>query len=81
MGNVVRKNRFENKGDEYIDSFPKLKKWIVECRACHLKGYRPDMPEHVLNEFSYDGFLVRKYFDPLEINENGLCDICSKIIN
>ena len=28
-----------NEGEEYINAFPKLKKWINECLCCHEKGY------------------------------------------
>ena len=37
----------KNKGDLYIEKFPKLKKWINECNCCHCKGYDPDMPDKI----------------------------------
>ena len=36
-----------NKGEEYITAFPKLRKWINECICCHEKGYNPAMPEKI----------------------------------
>ena len=36
-----------NKGEEYLNKFPKFKKWINECVCCHRKGYNPDMPEKI----------------------------------
>lgn len=36
--------RKKNEGEQYLDAFPKLRKWINECCACHQKGYDPNMP-------------------------------------
>ena len=55
-------------GESWINSHPQFRKWINECIACHAKGYKPDMPSHQ----------VRGYFNPLQLNESGLCDQCSK---
>ena len=46
MGEVVMK-RNGNEGEEYINAFPKFKKWINECICCHEKGYKPNMPEKI----------------------------------
>lgn len=29
----------KNEGEEYINAFPKLRKWINECLCCHEKVY------------------------------------------
>lgn len=38
-----------NEGELYLQSYPKLRKWINECQICHAKGYKPDMPKHIAN--------------------------------
>ena len=66
-----------DKGQEYIDAFPKLKKWINECSCCHRKGYKPDMPEKItIVEGSTEVWHIKKYFKPLSVNQNGLCEVC-----
>ena len=71
-----------DKGEEYINAFPKFKKWINECVCCHTKGYDPSMPLHIgAYEYSLGVYYIKKYFRPLSINEDGLCEQCSKILN
>jgi len=55
-------------GELWISKYPQFRKWINECIACHAKGYKPDMPSHH----------VRGYFNPLLIDELGLCSQCAK---
>ncbi len=38
-----------NKGELYLQSYPKLRKWINECQICYSKGYKRDMPKHIAN--------------------------------
>lgn len=72
----------ENKGEKYIDTFPNLRKWINECVCCHRKGYKPELPETIsIVEGAQDVFYLKKYFKPLSINEQGLCEVCEKILN
>lgn len=72
----------ENKGDKYIVKFPKLKKWINECRCCHDRGYNPRIPEKITEvEGSLEVFYIKKFFKPLELNDDGLCKVCEKIFN
>ena len=71
----------KNTGDDYINRFPKLKKWINECLCCHDKGYDPAMPEKItVVEGSLEVFYIKKYFKPLLLNEDGLCPTCEKIL-
>lgn len=69
-----------NKGEEYIKAFPKLKKWINECLCCHEKGYNPSMPDKItIVDGSLEVYYIKKYFKPLYVNEDGLCSQCEKI--
>ena len=49
--------------------------------CCHRKGYKPDMPETIsIVEGAMDTYFIKKYFKPLQINEDGLCETCEKIL-
>lgn len=68
--------RKENRGEAYIEAFPRFKKWINECLRCHRKGYKPSMPEHIGGEYSMASYQIRKYFEPLELDADGICEYC-----
>ncbi len=71
-----------NEGEEYINAFPKFKKWINECLCCHEKGYKPSMPDKItIVEGSLEVCFIKKYFKPLPLNEDGICQQCQKIMN
>lgn len=71
-----------DKGQEYIDTFPKLKKWINECSACNRKGYDPNMPKKITTiDGSQEVYFIKKYFKPFTVNENGLCATCEKLFS
>lgn len=71
----------EDKGEEYLKMYPKLRKWINECAMCHYKGYKPDMPDEIYPHPSLASYHLRSYFKPLELNEDSLCKFCSTLIN
>lgn len=47
---------------------------------CHRKGYKPDMPEDIHPSGSAAASNLRSFFKPLGLNEEGLCETCSRII-
>jgi hypothetical protein len=72
----------KNKGDSYIEKFPKLKKWINECKCCHSKGYNPNLPKKITEvDDSLEVYYLKKYFKPLYINKDGICKTCEKILS
>ena len=78
----MKKLKKNNLGEEYINQFPKLKKWINECICCHSKGYKPDMPEKIsTQEGSLEVYYIKKYFKPLKLDESGLCEFCANALN
>jgi len=59
----------------YLKQYPEVRKWLNECLLCHSKGYKPNLPEKI-----HPGELaenIRRYFSPLEVNENNHCLTCS----
>lgn len=78
---VINISRID-KGEEYLNAFPKFRKWINECVCCNCKGYNPDIPDQITHvEGSLGSYFIKKYFTPLRLDENGLCDLCAKIKN
>ncbi len=76
------KRQKDNRGEQYINSFPKFRKWINECLCCHEKGYDPSMPNRInAVEGSLGAYFIKKYFKPLPLNQDGLCETCERIIN
>ena len=70
----------KNEGEQYIEAFPQFKKWINECICCHAKGYDPNMPDHIGHyKENMSAKFIRKYFKPLAINEDKMCEQCSAI--
>ena len=68
-------------GEQYINKFPMYKKWINECICCHEKGYKPSLPEKISTiEGSLGVYYIKKYFKPLPLNEEGLCEQCAKFL-
>jgi len=66
--NKKRDKKLE-RGEDYLQNFPQYQKWINECIVCHAKGYKPEMPSHQ----------IRGYFNPLAVNEFGMCDKCAQV--
>ena len=75
MGQIVKKI---NQGEEYIQTFPKFKRWINECIYCHTKGYDPSMPEQIGEGLG--AYYIKKYFNPLSLNKDGICEVCQHLI-
>ena len=73
--------KLNDKGEEYINKFPNLKKWINECICCHRKGYNPKLPDEIFKEKTYATYYIKKYFKPLYVNDKGLCEVCSKLLS
>ncbi len=75
------KRQREYEGEEYINAFPRFKKWINECLCCHEKGYNPSMPDKITTvDGSLEVYFIKKYFKPLPLNEDGLCAHCEKLL-
>ncbi|MCI8652804.1 MAG: hypothetical protein HFF11_03805 [Angelakisella sp.] len=64
-------------GDRYLESYPELRKWVLECPVCHRKGYRPDLPDRLGKTLKAQE--LRRYFQPMETDEMGFCTTCSRL--
>lgn len=64
----------------YLKMYPQLRrKWINQCVGCQQEGYKPDMPKNIFPGIAAQS--LRKYFQPLNVDEHGLCEICSKVLH
>lgn len=74
-------------GEDYLRQYPRFKKWIVRCMACGQTGYRLDLPEETTTRMFREEIPtaaaqnIRKFFRPLVLDQNGLCDQCSAASN
>ena len=65
-------------GEEYLVMYPSFRRWINRCIACGAQGYKPEMPEN--NEPGFKGQTLRRYYQPLSVNDIGLCEVCSRAV-
>ena len=78
---MKHRNRAIHKGEEYVNMYPCLRKWINQCVQCQARGYKPDMPDIVAHNWWTNGSpftarYIRKHFHPLVLDERGLCEVC-----
>jgi hypothetical protein len=77
----------KNEGLKYIQQYPRLRKWINTCICCGAVGYNPNMPETLtrrdkMRQGEYEtlsAYNIRKYFNPMAVNDMGLCEDCQKM--
>ncbi len=65
--------------EDCLRQFPKLQRWINTCAHCGRQGYQPEM----LDEYFHAGIAahyIRSYFEPLSLQDNGLCPECVCVI-
>ena len=77
--NSVTKKFEKTVGDRYLQQYPHLLKWINVCVVCGKKGYKPELPENIYTHFNVAADNLRELFQPLSVNELGLCEICTRI--
>ena len=63
----------------YLRMYPKLNKWINECWLCHCQGYDRSIVESPDNEETIAVRNIKRYFQPLDLDEDGLCEVCSRL--
>jgi hypothetical protein len=66
--------------EQYLRMYPKeTGRWMNQCVTCQRKGYKPDLPKTIYPDTALASNL-RRYFEPLELNELGLCEQCSEAL-
>ena len=68
--------KYKKDSELYLKTYPKLLKWINVCPFCKKKGYKPEMPESIGLAGSVAAKNLRSYFQPLEVDEYGICLDC-----
>jgi len=64
----------------YLETYPALQRtWINQCVACQRQGYKPNMPDSIHPGMAAQN--LRAYFQPMEVDENGLCKLCARTLD
>jgi hypothetical protein len=62
-------------GELYLAMYPRLaRRWMNQCVVCQRKGYKPGMPDQIGIGVAANN--LRRFFDPLNLSEDGRCDQC-----
>jgi len=69
----------ENPGQKYLKQFPDLGRWINTCVVCARTGYKPELPDQIRPWPTEASHNLRKYFEPLPIDEFGRCEECQAV--
>lgn len=67
--------RQPNDGLQYLQDYPRLRKWINQCVTCQALGYKPDMPLQIGPGAAAQN--LRRYFKPMALNAMRLCEQCA----
>lgn len=65
--------------DMYTEMYPRARRWLNQCVACQRTGYKPDLPEQIGQGVMASH--LREYYQPLALDESGLCDMCAAAIS
>jgi hypothetical protein len=66
----------ENDPEKFLKQCSYLRQWVNECVVCHHQGYRPDTPAP-WGTARYSTYAqLRRLFDELYLDENGMCEQC-----
>jgi len=66
--------QFSDPGELLKD--PRGRKWMLQCAGCRRWGYRHDAPAKFFNRAH-----LEKYFEPLKLDERGLCEQCQTALS
>lgn len=69
--------------DLYFKMYPHYQKWINQCPSCGAIGYKPHMPATIGSSQEHGAVAaqnIRKMFKPLDVDSEGYCLVCSKLI-
>lgn len=69
---------------------PQYRRWLNECTACGRIGYKPELPARTTARLRLGsdfadfttglGFAIRTTFEPLAVDERGLCESCQRVV-
>jgi hypothetical protein len=55
---------------------PRCRKWMLQCSGCRRWGYRHDAPATFFGRAH-----LEEYFEPLKLDERGLCEQCQTALS
>lgn len=69
--------------DLYLKMYPHYRKWLNQCPCCGTRGYKPNMPDVIGSPDEHGAIAsqnLRNMFQPLEVDCDGYCLVCSRLI-
>jgi hypothetical protein len=78
---LIEHGNLETDAEKYLRPDSYLRQWVNECVVCHYKGYKPVMPEPTFDSTMLTAAKLRRLFDELELDENGLCEQCREALS
>ncbi len=63
-------DRSVHKGEVYVKQY-QLERLINQCLHCQVRGHKPEVQPS-----GHYSWAIMKYFKPLYLNEQGLCEVC-----
>ena len=73
--------KHKDDGKSYLTMYPDVaKRWINECIICHSQGYKPDLPDKIIDgsEQAIMRNNLMRLFRPLSVNDISICEQCAK---
>ena len=67
-------------GEDYLTQYRNLLRWMNRCVACGHQGHKPELPENIYPRTSVAAQNLRRFFRPLSLDEDGLCQVCRSVI-
>ena len=62
-------------GQNYLSTYPQLRKWLQQCQWCQSEGYKPELPDKIgISAFAPAN--IRRMFPPLALDDEGVCAQC-----
>ena len=84
-GGLVKRNNGD--GLDYLRNYPKFNKLMNTCICCGSVRYKPELPDNLTTRDgrgeSKTAFAqyIRRYFQPLKVDELSICEECQKVVN
>ena len=80
----------KQESQQILAADPAYRRWLNECAACGRIGYKPELPDRTTTRLRLGsdfadfvtgiGHTIRTSFEPLPVDERGLCDVCTHVV-
>lgn len=67
--------RSRSSAELYLETYPRLRKWINQCAVCQRLGYKPEMLEQLEKPIARKHLM--RYFPAMAVDAASLCESCA----